>query len=53
VVELRNESSTKVSKNWEVLGLIVAIGNLLSMVIFTTYLPKQLSERGITRGAFW
>jgi len=31
----------------------VAIGNLLSMVIFTTYLPKQLSEQGIERGFFW
>jgi hypothetical protein len=40
-------------KNSEMLGLICAIGNLLSMVIFTTYLPKQLSEQGITRGAFW
>lgn len=35
------------------LGLVVANGNLLSMVIFTTYLPKQLSEQGITRGVFW
>jgi len=23
------------------------------MVIFTTYLPKQLSEQGISRGVFW
>jgi len=52
-VELKNKSEGKVRKKGEMLGLIVVIGNLLSMVIFTTYLPKQLSEQGISRGVFW
>jgi len=51
--ELKNESTKKVRKSQEILGLVVAIGNLLSMVIFATYLPKQLSEQGIKRGIFW
>jgi len=51
---LKNEPpDAKVSKNQKMLGLVVIIGNLLSMVIFTTYLPKQLSEQGISRGVFW
>jgi hypothetical protein len=47
------KSEEKINKRQEILGLIAVVGNLLSMVIFMTYLPKQLSEKGIKRGVFW
>ncbi|CAG8765831.1 3829_t:CDS:1, partial [Ambispora leptoticha] len=48
-IELKNKPSERMRKRSEILGLVVTVGNLLSMVIFTTYLPKQLSEQGIAR----
>jgi len=39
-------------KRQEMFGLIVAVGNLISILIFTTYLPDQLSK-DIPRGPFW
>jgi hypothetical protein len=39
-------------KRQEKFSLIVAVGNLISILIFTTYLPDQLSK-DIPRGLFW
>ena len=54
LIELRGDhiKGKITKKRWEMISLILAVGNLLSMVIFTTYLPKQLSEN-IHRGPFW
>lgn len=54
LIELRGDhiKGKITKKRWEMISLILAVGNLLSVVIFTTYLPKQLSEN-IRRGPFW
>ena len=39
-------------KRWEVFSLVVATDNLMSILIFTAYLPSQLSKN-IPRGLFW
>jgi hypothetical protein len=52
-IELKNNLNKRTRKRQQILGLVVVIGNLLSMIFFASYLPKQLSEQGITRGAFW
>ncbi|KLL03707.1 MAG: hypothetical protein MRECE_10c005 [Mycoplasmataceae bacterium CE_OT135] len=54
LVELKEnyKKDEKTQKRQEIFSLILATGNLLSILIFTTYLPKQLSEN-IRRGPFW
>ncbi|CAI2173066.1 5276_t:CDS:2 [Funneliformis geosporum] len=51
-IELKNKPSEKAKKRQEIFSLVVVIGNLLSMVFFTTYLPKQLSDKALAREGF-
>lgn len=46
------EKEKRSKRRQEIFGLVVAINNLVSMLIFTTYLPDQLSKN-IPRGPFW
>ncbi|RHZ37301.1 hypothetical protein [endosymbiont GvMRE of Glomus versiforme] len=54
LVELKwdYEKNEQAPKWWKTFGLILAVGNALSILIFTTYLPDQLSK-DIRRGPFW